>query len=261
MVLGMPTIRQIVRSASAVGAAGILAPVAGEWFVKLAEERGLYEEPSSHLERAMSWLASWTAVPGFAWVAGSVLGFAVGLWVDALLRRRDGNRVASAQIGSPASMEDGIYVGRILIDANRLNSDLLLEFAIIAFNATGLPLRLGNLRGKIGYAPSTNAPTKDHQWLPPAIIREDNVTEFASGSEFMVIVSQRVPGALAGEMDHDLAAGRRVMFILENLSIAVMAGPETTPVTLPVWNRVSLDRSGHLTVVMPIATASVSITV
>ena len=241
----MPTVRQIVRSVLAIGAAGILSPVAGEWFVKLAEERGLYEEPSSHLERAMTWLASWTAVPGFGWVAGLVLGFAAGVWVDAFLRRRE--KWGGALTGH------GIYVGRIHIDANRLVSDFLLEIAVIAYNATGGPLRIAGVSGAITYGSGTAIPDAALVQLPAPALRANGPSEIAAGIEFMVIVVQHVPGVLAAEMDRDLAAGNRVMFVLDALDVGISAGEEAKPIRLPLWERVSCDRAGRGTVVLPIA--------
>lgn len=258
MVLGMPSVRSIVRAASTVSAAGIISPVVGEWFVKLAEERGLYEEPSSHVERAMTWLASWTQMPGFGWVAGLLVGFAAGVWVDALLRRRERRAEASAQSGTPALANYGIYVGRIHIDANRLMSDYLLEFAVIAHNATGSPLKVAGVSGVIAYGPTTATPDAALVRLPAPALREDGPPEIAPKAEFMVIVSQHVPGALAAEMERDLAAGSRVMFVLEGLDVSLVGHTSAKPMSVPLWSRVSCDRAGKMTVTFPIITGQMN---
>jgi hypothetical protein len=194
----MPLLRQIIRAAATIGAPVVFAPVAGEWFVKLAEERGLYEQPSSRLERAMSWLASWTALPGFDLVAGLVLGLTVGVWVDYLLRLRERRRgVATSGSGALVANERGVYVAQVHVDTGRLTSDFLVEFAFSAFNATGAALRLADLRGHVVYAATTNSAESDWKTLPPPVLRDGSGATFAPLTEFMVIVSQRVPGDLA----------------------------------------------------------------
>lgn len=98
----MPTLRSILRSVSAASAPVILAPVVGEWFVKLAEEKGVYSEPSSRLGHAMTWLASWTNLRGFDFVAGLVVGLTIGLWLDYLLRVRERRKGTSRKTPRPA---------------------------------------------------------------------------------------------------------------------------------------------------------------
>jgi hypothetical protein len=70
-------------------ATAILVPVVGEWFVSLVRERGAYEHPSAHVESVMTWLASVVYHPAYLVAAGTVLGLALGMWMDTALRRRD----------------------------------------------------------------------------------------------------------------------------------------------------------------------------
>lgn len=85
----MPLLRSTARFVLVCATALVLVPVIGEWFVKLADERGFYAKPSSRLERAIMWLASWADLPGFKFVAGLVLGLTIGLWLDRWLRIRE----------------------------------------------------------------------------------------------------------------------------------------------------------------------------
>lgn len=80
----MPTLRTIITTS----AAGIAAPVIGEWFVKLAEEHGIYDAPSSHVARLMSWFISLAAIPGYQFLAGCMVGLAGGLWIERFIRSR-----------------------------------------------------------------------------------------------------------------------------------------------------------------------------
>lgn len=73
----------------AILAAIIVVPVAGEWFVEFAKEKGLYEHPSENADAAMSWLSSLATQPAYWGVAGLAVGMAGGMWMDAVLKRRE----------------------------------------------------------------------------------------------------------------------------------------------------------------------------
>ncbi|MCB4825525.1 hypothetical protein [Roseicella aerolata] len=251
----MQHLRRLLRTILSSGAGAVVLTVGSEWFVKLAEERGLYDEPSSHLERAMNWLASWTTLSSFDFVAGLVLGLTAGAWLDYLLRLRErrATAVKEPKSGQAAPISRGTYLGRVHIDAGRLASDFLLEFSFIAFNATGAPIRLKGVQGRIAYAKASDTAESNWETLPPPVLREDNLTSFAPYTEFMVIVSQRVPGALIPDMDHALSAGERVMFVLEGLTVSLAGAEEAEPARMPMWERVTCERVGRVTTVLPIA--------
>jgi hypothetical protein len=88
-------IRRLALAAVSLLAAAILFPVVGQFFVELARERGLYEQPSARLEAVMEAAASLLQCRAFWWVAGLTVGFAAGVWIDALLARIDRRRAAS----------------------------------------------------------------------------------------------------------------------------------------------------------------------
>ena len=80
----------------AIVAAIIVVPVAGGWFSELAKEKGLYEQPSEKADAAMIWLSSFVSRPTYWGLAGLVVGMAIGMWMDALLRRREKEEPAPA---------------------------------------------------------------------------------------------------------------------------------------------------------------------
>jgi hypothetical protein len=79
----------------AIVAAIIVVPVAGGWFSELAKEKGLYEHPSENMEAVMTWLSSFVSQPTYWGLAGLVVGMAVGMWMDAILKRREKDGVTA----------------------------------------------------------------------------------------------------------------------------------------------------------------------
>ena len=67
----------------------ILASVVGEFFIELAKEQGLYENPSAKVASMMSLLAEIVRSWWFILALGVFLGAVVALWSDYFLRRAD----------------------------------------------------------------------------------------------------------------------------------------------------------------------------
>lgn len=84
-----------MRWAVGAVAAVTLVPVFGQFSINFAEERGIIEAPTSRAHQAMIWLASLADLPSFKFVAGLILGLALGLWIDRVLREREGRQALS----------------------------------------------------------------------------------------------------------------------------------------------------------------------
>lgn len=79
---------QRIRWAAAVVSTIVLVPVVGEFFVRLAEEFGWYEHPTATVKLLTRALSDVVGHDLFCWIAGGVLGFTGGVWLDAVVRRR-----------------------------------------------------------------------------------------------------------------------------------------------------------------------------
>lgn len=62
-------------------------PVISEFFIKWAEQQGLYDDPQSTVDRAVSGFFSYADVWWIQWIAIFGVGCVAGLWVDSFLRR------------------------------------------------------------------------------------------------------------------------------------------------------------------------------
>jgi hypothetical protein len=67
----------------------IFVPIFGGFFSKLAEEQGWYEHPTARVETVMNWLFGIAFHPAYLFMAGLVLGLALGMWMDLVLRKRE----------------------------------------------------------------------------------------------------------------------------------------------------------------------------
>lgn len=67
----------------------VVVPLAGQFFISLAEERGWYQNPGARLNAVIAFFAAIASSPSFHWVGGAIIGFAAGVWFDAILKRRD----------------------------------------------------------------------------------------------------------------------------------------------------------------------------
>lgn len=90
----MPTstrglIKKIVLGFAAFVGTAVAVPLVGQFFISLAEEWGLYKQPSARLAVVIAWLADLTSQSWFHWIGGILIGFAAGVWLDALMKRRE----------------------------------------------------------------------------------------------------------------------------------------------------------------------------
>lgn len=87
MVGVIKIVRRVATVALVLPALGIIQDVAGEWFIEYARERGAYERPTERMAAIMNAMSVVTDAWWFPWIGGVIIGFAVGTWLDAILRR------------------------------------------------------------------------------------------------------------------------------------------------------------------------------
>jgi len=76
-----------LRVVWAVLLAIVILPIAGEFFIKLAEQYGFYEHPSERVGAIMNWLIALASNPIYRIAAAFVVGLALGSWLEILLRK------------------------------------------------------------------------------------------------------------------------------------------------------------------------------
>lgn len=59
----------------------------------LVEETGFHDDPISTVKPAVNWIARIIGDIAFFWVAGGAIGFALGVWLDSIMRRLGRGRV------------------------------------------------------------------------------------------------------------------------------------------------------------------------
>ncbi len=79
-------------------AAVLIVPVLGGYFIELAKERGLYKDPSVRAEAAIHLLLDTALKPLYLASAGIMFGLALGMWMDAVLLRREAKRKGPLEI-------------------------------------------------------------------------------------------------------------------------------------------------------------------
>jgi hypothetical protein len=65
----------------------IVSGVVGEFFTALAREKGWYQHPSERLDVAMNAFSSFVTHSSFLTATAGIVGLAVGMWMDTVLRR------------------------------------------------------------------------------------------------------------------------------------------------------------------------------
>lgn len=106
-------LRRVVTTIASVLVFVVLYPVVSEFFIELAREANLYDEPSQRLRTLMTAFNSFVGQAWFTHLAIFFVGCAIGLWMDHVIRERGmpaslrwpfGRRQASVQLQPTASM-------------------------------------------------------------------------------------------------------------------------------------------------------------
>lgn len=95
----MPTIRKLVRKGAIWLAGVVVLPPVGQFFLSLADERGIYQHPGARVAAMTGVLAIVVSSPWFHWIGGGIVGFAAGAWLDGTLKRWD-ETISASDLGA-----------------------------------------------------------------------------------------------------------------------------------------------------------------
>jgi hypothetical protein len=131
------------------------------------------------------------------------------------------DQIITAQAQPPLSKM--IYLGQFHVDFGRFDNDYCFEFAIKAFNGTGQPVSVGQVRGAIRYFELMGTKTLEKEMLPsPTFLADRGKIDFDAYEEMFLVFDQRVPRAVALRMREVFEAGNTV-----GLDFATLAIPLT----------------------------------
>lgn len=102
------TLRRCAVGAALGLATFIVGTLATLWIAAYSEEHHWFAHPSDQLAAVMSFLAAVLGNAWFHWIGGAVFGFAVGVWLDAFLRKKAANEsLMEGQRPTHDGSEDG----------------------------------------------------------------------------------------------------------------------------------------------------------
>ena len=139
MRISRSRIRQVtLYLAGLVVACAVIAP-AGQFFIALADERHWYEHPSQQVAALLAFFASLSANPWFHWFGGAIVGFAIGVRMDALLRRREEGAVSAkapiSELSQPSTAQLAPSVTKPIVE---LSLNGARAPALVISNTSGL---------------------------------------------------------------------------------------------------------------------------
>jgi hypothetical protein len=88
----MANVRHSLRTIFTILSTTGIVAILHEFGVKYAEQRGWYDNLPDRVEHAISWLAALTEPLWFKLSTALVVGFTLGLWIDAFLKRHEASR-------------------------------------------------------------------------------------------------------------------------------------------------------------------------
>ncbi len=157
-----------------------------------------------------------------------------------------------------------LYVGQIAVDAEHLAQDFYLRITITGFNGSGERVSIdGSLDGFVRYREVIKDQAVDRGALPvPTIdIAASNNPNPQPGSEFWIILDQRIPNMLATQMANSLLAKGTVQLDLSSLNIWVTRDGSSDKRRLPVWDGISCQERDGKIIVNKVFNRSVNISV
>jgi hypothetical protein len=104
----------------------VLAALVTNFFVSWAQERGWYDRPSARVAAMISYLSMPTASAWFHWAGGAIIGFAAGVWLDSILKRRNQNITATSEANN-FSKWPKVYKPTSITGKNFRNERVLLD--------------------------------------------------------------------------------------------------------------------------------------
>jgi hypothetical protein len=96
----------------------VCIPVVGDFFVEFARRRGVYDNPEGAVSTAVSFVVGIANYWWYPWLVFGVVCFGAGVWLDWLLRRREGR-----SRGDQMTLADRLDSLRIDLDIMRDNCD------------------------------------------------------------------------------------------------------------------------------------------
>lgn len=256
------TVRSVSFGLATIVTTLAVLPVSGEFFVKLAEENGLYERPTERVGSIMSAISDLVGNPVFPWIAGIIIGFAVGVWLDAWMRRFDQGR--SKSTSAPAWRPEGLHVSGMTVNAKRLYTDHYIEIAVHGFNATGGPISIGEASGNVMFREDVNSAPELSKSLPSPRVQYDRYPskDIPNLTRIDVLIEQRVPNDITEIVRSRLEAQKRVRLDFNSLTIMVASDAEgSSAIRLPIWTSASLYQNADQINVTPVFEAQAALTV
>jgi hypothetical protein len=99
---------------------------------------------------------------------------------------------------SKISISDGMYIGEINFDLNKIKEDRYIEIVIRVFNGTGSTVALEGVKGAIRYHEMSAG--KQFGDMPTPTVRTDTSRTVLPGKEWSIILAQHAPAAIADEI-------------------------------------------------------------
>ena len=165
----------------------------------------------------------------------------VGFFSGFKLRREFPAHRRLTQDGDSTSM----YVGEMHVDVQHLRADLYVELSIRAFNGTGEPISVRQVRGELSVAtsPQHGGSVSEIGRLPSPRLLEDRTRTRAipDRAEIFLVFEQRVPRVMADTIIATLDGGDQVQLGLNNLDVIVSGDRDPSrEVRLAIWNGMAL---------------------
>lgn len=135
------------------------------------------------------------------------------------------------------AIKSGLYVGRVSVRTDKLDTDLFMEIGIVTYNGTGKFVSIDSINGFILYDGGTRLPK-------PVIIGEkSNTQNLPAAKEFLIVLEQRVPKNVAEHVLKTITEGKTAIFNLSSLNISVIFPPSSEfPARLPLWDGFTLSQ-------------------
>lgn len=234
----MPDTRTVVRRIVLGGASVVLVvaiyPLISEFLIELAKERGFYDHPSETVEQVSAVAAAIVASSWFHWIGGLIVGAAVGLWADTLMRR-----------GNPNRLPAGLYVGDMNVNLCQLEKEKFVEISMRIFNGTGVKLKLGGISGGAVYFERMNdGNARRIANLPAAsILPMEGRPDFIEPlSDYLVSIYQRFPSDIVERFISIINSGGSVMLDFDGINLYTTDRKRKTLWRAPIWNGISISR-------------------
>lgn len=129
----LPGMREVVRNFSAFAVVLAILPVTSEFFIELARSYGAYDDPQAKLRNLLDMISGIASHWLYPWIAGGVLGFCIGVWLDWFLKKRESNGVWVAPMNVNAEVQNALEL--IFTHVGELGGDSYISNARSKINS------------------------------------------------------------------------------------------------------------------------------